>query len=165
MQSQFASLSREDELEFVGQVYSRFLGGHYGPVPQGLRPKNGVKRKRSAKQSKPAPKKVKIQQTEEAARGIMMDDEESTETESENMGSKIDYSHMVTLYCSHCDLKFMGKATWRTQFSHAVVNHKCSGGKRTQFVVGKKHRRCMFGCNKLVGCIRVLSDSSCDSRL
>merc|ERR1719326_766851 len=131
------------------------------PLPLGVKP--NLKRKRSAKQSNPASKKSKIQRTEDTADGLEMDDEESTETESENMASKIDYSHMVTLYCSHCDLKFMGKATWRTQFSHAVVNHKCSGGKRTQFVVGKKHRRCVFGCNKLVGCIRVLSESCSDT--
>lgn len=57
------------------------------------------------------------------------------------------------LYCNHCKSIFEAKATYREQHGHYLVNHKCCNQRRTQFVVGVKHRRCRFGCNNKVGCI------------
>lgn len=57
------------------------------------------------------------------------------------------------LYCGHCKQEFRAKATYRKQFGHHLVNHRCSGNERIQFVIGVKHRRCTFNCHPNVGCV------------
>jgi len=63
-------------------------------------------------------------------------------------------ANQVTLACAHCGVQFSAKATYRKRFGHYLVNHACSGKKRTQFVIGRKHKRCTFGCAAALGCIR-----------
>jgi len=57
------------------------------------------------------------------------------------------------LYCGHCKQEFRARATYRKQFGHHLVNHRCSGNERIQFVIGVKHRRCSFNCHPNVGCV------------
>lgn len=63
-------------------------------------------------------------------------------------------ANQVTLHCAHCGVQFSAKATYRKRFGHYLVNHACCGRKRTQFVIGRKHKRCTFGCAASLGCIR-----------
>lgn len=63
-------------------------------------------------------------------------------------------ANQVRLLCAHCDVQFTAKATYRERFGHYLVNHACCGKKRTQFVIGRKHKRCEFGCDASFGCIR-----------
>jgi len=63
-------------------------------------------------------------------------------------------ANQVTLHCAHCGIQFSAKATYRKRFGHYLVNHACCGRKRTQFVIGRKHKRCTFGCAASLGCIR-----------
>jgi len=63
-------------------------------------------------------------------------------------------ANQVTLLCAHCGVQFSAKATYRERFGHYLVNHACCGRKRTQFVIGRKHKRCEFGCASALGCIR-----------
>jgi len=63
-----------------------------------------------------------------------------------------------TLFCHHCNTKFSARPSQRRPQSAFVLNHACSGQKRTQFVIGKRHRRCDFGCNLKVGCIKFLDE-------
>lgn len=58
------------------------------------------------------------------------------------------------LYCHHCRTQFSARPSRRRPTSAYVLNHACSGQKRTQFVVGKRHRRCDFGCSLREGCIK-----------
>lgn len=58
------------------------------------------------------------------------------------------------LKCGHCDEEFYAKATFRAKFNHYLVNHNCCYMGQTQFVIGRKHKRCIFDCDKKVGCIR-----------
>lgn len=60
---------------------------------------------------------------------------------------------VTLLSCGHCKREFRAKATYRKQFGHFLVNHKCSGNDRMQFVIGVKHRRCTFSCHPNVGCV------------
>lgn len=63
-----------------------------------------------------------------------------------------------TLYCHHCNTKFSARPSQRRPQSAFVLNHACSGQKRTQFVIGKRHRRCDFGCSLKVGCIKFVDE-------
>jgi len=63
-----------------------------------------------------------------------------------------------TLFCHHCNTKFSARPSQRRPQSAFVLNHACSGQKRTQFVIGKRHRRCDFGCNLKVGCIKFVDE-------
>jgi len=60
---------------------------------------------------------------------------------------------VTMLSCGHCKREFRAKATYRKQFGHFLVNHKCSGNERMQYVIGVKHRRCTFNCHPNVGCV------------
>lgn len=60
---------------------------------------------------------------------------------------------VTLLSCGHCKQEFRAKATYRKQFGHFLVNHKCSGNERMQYVIGVKHRRCTFNCHPNVGCV------------
>jgi len=60
---------------------------------------------------------------------------------------------VTLLSCGHCKRDFRAKATYRKQFGHFLVNHKCSGNERMQYVIGVKHRRCSFNCHPNVGCV------------
>jgi len=60
---------------------------------------------------------------------------------------------VTLLSCGHCKREFRAKATYRKQFGHFLVNHKCSGNERMQYVIGVKHRRCTFNCHPNVGCV------------
>lgn len=63
-----------------------------------------------------------------------------------------------TLFCHHCNKKFSARPSQRRPQSAFVLNHACSGQKRTQFVIGKRHRRCDFGCSLKVGCIKFVDE-------
>lgn len=59
------------------------------------------------------------------------------------------------LFCNHCKLEFRSKTTYRPQFDHHLVNHKCKDTKRRQYVVGVRHRKCNYNClPKPLGCIQ-----------
>jgi len=59
------------------------------------------------------------------------------------------------LFCNHCKLEFRSKTTYRPQFDHHLVNHKCKDTKRRQYVVGVRHRKCTYNCHpKPLGCIQ-----------
>merc|ERR1719219_1078689 len=64
-----------------------------------------------------------------------------------------------TMYCNHCKQGFRARPTLRPISNHFVLNHTCGNGKRTQYVLGRKHRRCQFGCDPLIGCIVFGSES------
>lgn len=64
----------------------------------------------------------------------------------------------VEMYCNHCKKNFTAKATTRAYFNHYLVNHACSGKKRTQYVVGVKHRKCRDDCTREVGCISFVGE-------
>jgi len=47
------------------------------------------------------------------------------------------------VFCNHCNNQLLVKVTER-QNNRFVLNHKCSGIRRHQYVLGVKHRRCPF---------------------
>merc|ERR1719445_269814 len=63
-----------------------------------------------------------------------------------------------TMFCNHCKQGFRARPTLRPISNHFVLNHTCGNGKRTQYVLGRKHRRCQYNCDPLVGCIVFASD-------
>lgn len=85
-------------------------------------------------QLRPVPERVTKEQKRKASKALITED-------------------VSLLSCGHCKRDFRAKATYRKQFGHFLVNHKCSGNERMQYVIGVKHRRCSFNCHPNVGCV------------
>jgi len=63
----------------------------------------------------------------------------------------------ATLFCYHCRSEFRAKPTFRKEYDHWVVNHKCTKyTKRVQYVIGLKQRKCKYGCSSRTGCVSFL---------
>lgn len=56
------------------------------------------------------------------------------------------------IYCAHCKQTFFAKPTNRGEFY--VLNHCCSGDRRRQFVLDRKHRKCIM--DHPGNCLRLL---------
>lgn len=73
-------------------------------------------------------------------------------TQETGQAWKKDYDEVMTslaqfkkskVFCNHCNKQLLVKVTEREN-NRFVLNHKCSGIRRHQYVLGVKHRRCLF---------------------